>query len=157
MDEHRLIGATCPHLCFPPCALPPPWLSPCPAGTLCVCTQLLMGASDFCALMHALALLAPGVDGKRFPTVAAYGRFGVALLTSPPDAAAGDDGDEEEQQQERGWRLSPPKGGKKGQKVGCGTFCRGTRHVSVQGDWEVKWHHCCIPSTPEVMCALCNR
>jgi hypothetical protein len=83
--------------------------------------QLLMGASDFCGLMHALALLAPGVDGKRFPTVAAYGRFGAALLTTPPDAAGkqGED-EEEEQQQERGWRLSPQKG-KKGQKVGCST------------------------------------
>jgi hypothetical protein len=38
-----------PLSCFPP---PPPVL------------QLLMGASDFCGFMHALAVLAPGVDGK---------------------------------------------------------------------------------------------
>lgn len=84
-----------------------------------------MGASDFCGLMHALALLAPGVDGKRFPTVAAYGRFGAALLTSPPDTAGGD-AEEQQQQQDRGWRLSPPKG-KKGQKVGWGAAPAGAR------------------------------
>lgn len=99
--------------------------------------QLLMGASDFCGLMHALALLAPGVDGKRFPTVAAYGRFGAALLTTPPDAAGkqGED-EEEEQQQERGWRLSPQKG-KKGQKGQAGTTATangpGSRQQPVPG------------------------
>jgi hypothetical protein len=40
----------CPAVLFPP--PPPPVL------------QLLMGASDFCGFMHALAVLAPGVDGK---------------------------------------------------------------------------------------------
>lgn len=96
------------------------------------CMQLLMGAADFCALMHALAVLAPGVDAKRFPTVASYGRFGEALLTSPPSASASDgeggsgsgskDGEEGQQQkQERGWQVSPPKG-KRG-KVCGGVWC----------------------------------
>lgn len=83
--------------------------------------QLLMGASDFCGLMHALALLAPGVDGKRFPTVAAYGRFGGALLTSPPgDDSSSRDAEKEDELMERGWQVSPPKG-KKGKVGACAT------------------------------------
>jgi hypothetical protein len=84
--------------------------------------QLLMGASDFCGLMHALALLAPGVDGKRFPTVAAYGRFGGALLTTPPgddrDSSKDKDVDKEDEQMERGWQV-PPLKSKKGKVGGC--------------------------------------
>lgn len=66
-----------------------------------------MGANDFCSLMHALALLAPGVDTKRFPTVASYGQFGAALLTGAPDTPPVK---EEDKQHERGWQVSPPKG-----------------------------------------------
>lgn len=77
-----------------------------------------MGASDFCGLMHVLAVLAPGVDAKRFPTVASYGRFGAALLTNAPDTQP----ENEEDKEERGWQVSPPKG--KRSKVGrCTPSC----------------------------------
>jgi hypothetical protein len=113
------------HSCDP-LLLHPTSLS-CAHPSRSLCLQLLMGASEFCALMHVLALLSPGVDPKRFPTVASYGRFGAALLTSTQD--------QQQQQQEEGdrqdkgellraWQDSPPKGGRKG-KVGDFVFLGG--------------------------------
>jgi hypothetical protein len=74
--------------------------------------------------MHVLALLSPGVDPKRFPTVASYGRFGAALLTSSQDhhQQQQQQGESDKGELLRAWQDSPPKGGRKGKVGGDGVW-----------------------------------